>query len=63
LKIYYLDIKTGKVRWTNPQRYEVKEIDYFGTPVKAIYAYGKSDYIVIPSWALAPQSKHLLAAE
>jgi hypothetical protein len=63
MKIYYKDILTGKIRWTNPKNYEIKEVNWLGGMVRAIIAYRKSDCLIIPPWALAPQSKHLLAQE
>lgn len=60
MKIYYKDFVTGKTRWTNPKQHSVQEIQFMGRTIKAIIAYRKSDEIIIPEHALAPQSRHLL---
>lgn len=59
-KIFYKDIITGKIRWTRPSSYEVKEVNWLGQRVKALIAYRKSDYLIIPPWCLTPESRHLL---
>ena len=60
MKIVYKDLLTGKLRWTNPCSYEVREVQWLGQRVKAVLAYRKTDCLVIPEWAVAPQSRGLL---
>lgn len=60
MKIYYKDFVTGKTRYTNPKSFQITDIQFLGKPIKAIVAYRKSDELIIPEYALAPQSRHLL---
>lgn len=61
MKIFYRDFVTGKTKWTNPKRYEITQINLMGQLHRGIIAHRKSDYLVIPEWALVGESRLLLA--
>lgn len=65
MKIYYYKgIDSEKISFTNAKHgYEIQEVSWLGSKVKAIVAHRKSDDLIIPAWCIAPQSKYLLDGE